>query len=126
MGFRVLGPVQVATGSRAVDLAAGKQMLLLAYLLVARGDIVSRDRLIDALWGERPPTATATALQVHVHGLRQRLPPGRIEREGPGYRLNLQSGELDAEQFELLVARGRSGSWPAATPDRQRRAFARR
>jgi DNA-binding SARP family transcriptional activator len=53
--FRVLGPVQVATGSQAVELASGKQMVLLAYLLVARGDVVSRDRLIDALWGERHP-----------------------------------------------------------------------
>jgi predicted ATPase/DNA-binding SARP family transcriptional activator len=108
MEFRVLGPVQVATGSQAVELASGKQMVLLAYLLVARGDVVSRDRLIDALWGERPPTAAVNALQVHVHGLRQRLPSGRIERQGPGYRLNIRSGELDAELFELLVARGRS------------------
>src|SRR5262249_47471040 len=44
--------------------------------------------------------------QVHVHGLRQRLGSGRIERHGSGYRLNIQSGELDAELFELLVARG--------------------
>jgi predicted ATPase/DNA-binding SARP family transcriptional activator len=83
-------------------------MALLVCLLVARGEVVSRDRLIDALWGERPPAAAVNALQVHVHALRQRLAPERIEREGPGYRLRVESGELDAEQFELLVARGRS------------------
>ena len=106
--FRVLGPVQVLAGSRVLELASGKQMALLACLLLARGDVVSRDRLIDALWGERPPTAAVNALQVHVHGLRQRLPPERIEREGPGYRLVVEPGELDAERFELLVARSRS------------------
>ena len=106
--FGVLGPVQVATASGTVELASGKQVALLACLLVARGEVVSRDRLIDALWGERPPAAAVNALQVHVHGLRRRLGPARIEREGPGYRLRLGSGELDVERFELLVARGRS------------------
>jgi predicted ATPase/DNA-binding SARP family transcriptional activator len=100
--------VQVVTGSGAVELGSGKQMALLACLLVARGDIVSRDRLIDALWGERPPAAAVNGLQVRVHGLRQRLALQRIERDGPGYRLRMESGELDAERFELLVARGRS------------------
>ena len=86
----------------------GKQVVLLACLLIARGEVVSRDRLIDALWGERPPAAAVNALQVHVHGLRGRLGPARIERAGPGYRLRLEPGELDLERFELLVARGRS------------------
>src|SRR3954463_3642979 len=106
MEFGVLGPVQVATGSGPVDLASGKQVALLACLLVARGEVVSRDRLIDALWGERPPASAPNALQVLVHGLRRRLPADRIEREGPGYRLRLEPGELDAERFEGLAARG--------------------
>src|SRR3954452_9703284 len=95
--FRVLGPVQVATGSGAVELSPGKQLALLACLLVARGEVVSRDRLIDALWGERPPEAAVNALQVHVHGLRRRLGAERIEREGSGYRLSCPPCELDPE-----------------------------
>jgi predicted ATPase/DNA-binding SARP family transcriptional activator len=106
--FHVLGPVRVATASGVVELASGKQTALLACLLIARGEVVSRDRLIDALWAERPPARAANALQVYVHGLRQRLAPERVEREGPGYRLHVGPGELDAERFELLVARGRS------------------
>ena len=108
MDFHVLGPVRVVAGSAAVELASGKQVALLGCLLIARGEVVSRDRLIDALWGERPPAAAVNALQVHVHGLRRRLGAERIEREGPGYRLCLERGELDLERFELLVARGRS------------------
>jgi DNA-binding SARP family transcriptional activator len=106
--FRVLGPVQVATAAGTVELASGKQVALLACLLVAGGDIVSRDRLIDALWGEQPPAAAVNALQVHMHGLRRRLGPERIELDGPGYRLCLAPGELDLERFEHLVARGRA------------------
>jgi DNA-binding SARP family transcriptional activator len=81
--FRVLGPVQVATAAGTVEPASGKQVALLACLLVARGDIVSRDRLIDALWGEQPPAAAVKALQVHVHGLRRRLGPSGSSCTGP-------------------------------------------
>jgi predicted ATPase/DNA-binding SARP family transcriptional activator len=124
--FRVLGPVQVVTAAGAVELASGKQVALLACLLVAGGDIVSRDRLIDALWGEQPPAAAVNALQVHVHGLRRRLGPERIELDGPGYRLRLAPGELDLERLELLVARGRaelSRGEPAAAESSLREAL---
>lgn len=105
--FRVLGPVRVDTGSGAVEPASGKQVALLSCLLIARGEVVSRDRLIDALWGERPPSTAVNALQVQVHGLRRLLGPERIERQGPGYRLRIAPGELDLERFERLAARGR-------------------
>ena len=108
MDFRVLGPVQVIAESGAVELASGRQIALLSCLLMAGGEVVSRDRLIDALWGDRPPATAVNALQVHVHGLRQRLGSERIETEGLGYRLRLEPGELDLERFELLAARGRS------------------
>ena len=108
MDFRILGPVQVVAGPGAVDLASGRQTALLSRLLIAGDEVVSRDRLIDALWGERPPPSAANALQVHVHALRRALGPERIVLEGPGYRLCLEPGELDLERFDLLAARGRS------------------
>jgi predicted ATPase/DNA-binding SARP family transcriptional activator len=114
MEFRVLGPVQFSTGSGPAQPASSKQLALLARLLIARGEVVSRDQLIDALWGEQPPAAAVNSLQVHVHGLRRRVGPERIDREGPGYRLRLEPGELDLERFELLVARGRSEEAGAA------------
>jgi predicted ATPase/DNA-binding SARP family transcriptional activator len=114
MRFRVLGPVQIVTGSGPVEVASGRQVALLSCLLMARGEVASRDRLIDALWGEQPPPTAPNALQVQVHALRRRLGADRIEREGPGYRLRLQPGELDLEQFELLVERGRTEEADAA------------
>jgi DNA-binding SARP family transcriptional activator len=74
--------------------------------LIAGREVVSRDRLIDALWGERPPATAANALQVQVHALRRRLGAERIVREAPGYRLAREPGELDLERFERLAARG--------------------
>jgi predicted ATPase/DNA-binding winged helix-turn-helix (wHTH) protein len=108
MDFRVLGPVQVVAGSGPVELASGRQVALLAYLLIARDEAVSRDRLIDALWGEAPPPTATNALQVQVHALRKRLGAERIAREGVGYRLCREPGELDLERFEELTARGRA------------------
>ena len=106
--FRVLGHVEVASESGFIDLPSGKQLALLACLLIARGEVVPRDRLIDALWGERPPASAVNTLQVHVHGLRKRLGAERVLRDGSGYRLALEPGELDLERFELLAARGGS------------------
>jgi DNA-binding SARP family transcriptional activator len=114
MDFRVLGPVQVIAGSGPIELASGRQLALLCCLLIAGDEVSSRDRLIDALWGEQPPRTATNALQVQVHALRRRLGPDRIAREATGYRLRREPGELDLERFELLVARGRSERADAA------------
>jgi predicted ATPase/DNA-binding SARP family transcriptional activator len=82
--------------------------VLLACLLLHANELVSRDHLIDALWGEQPRKTARNALQVQVHALRKRLGPERIATEGQGYRLLVRDGELDLDTFERLVARGRS------------------
>jgi predicted ATPase/DNA-binding SARP family transcriptional activator len=114
MEFRVLGPLQVVSGSDPVELASGRQSALLACLLMAGDESSSRDRLIDALWGEEPPPSAANSLQVQVHTLRRRLGAERIATEGSGYRLRLEPGELDLERFEQLVERGRGEAPEAA------------
>ena len=103
--FRILGPVEVLVDGRAVRLGAPKQRALLAKLLLARGAVVSRDQLVDAVWGKRPARFGRGALQVYVHGLRRALGAERIERHGSGYRARLARGELDLERFEGLVER---------------------
>ncbi|MCC6222848.1 MAG: winged helix-turn-helix domain-containing protein, partial [Thermoleophilia bacterium] len=109
MEFNLLGPLEVVDdGGRTVALGSGRQLLLAHCLLLQRNDVVSRDRLIDALWGERPPATAANALQVQVHSLRKRLGPERIVTEHSGYRLRVDRGELDLERFEQLAASGRS------------------
>ena len=46
---------------------------LLAILLLHAGEVLSADRLIDELWGERAPATAAKSLQVHVWRLRKAL-----------------------------------------------------
>lgn len=82
----MLGPLEVRDGERAVPVA-GRQKALLGVLLVHANEVVSSERLIDAVWGERPPATAQAALQVHVSQLRKLLGAERIETRAPGYRL---------------------------------------
>ncbi len=72
-------------------------------LLLNANTVVSRDRIVDALWGAEPPRSVVSSLQVYVHGLRKALGAERIERHGTGYRLQLEPEELDLGRFERLV-----------------------
>ncbi len=117
MKFRILGPLEVVDGDREVAIAGSKQRALLAVLLLHPNAVVSRDRLIDELWGESPPDTASTALQVHVSQLRKSLGRDVIVTRTPGYMIRVEAGELDLERFEQLVeeARGKEAAPAAAT-----------
>ncbi|MEA2353448.1 MAG: eukaryotic-like serine/threonine-protein kinase [Thermoleophilaceae bacterium] len=114
MDFRILGPLEVATPDGVAPIGGAKQRALLAILLLNANEVVSSDRLIDALWGERPPDTAAKALQVHVSQLRKALVPELIRTRPPGYALELGSHELDVNRFRELhdEARSAAGSEP--------------
>ena len=81
MDFRLLGPLEVSDGARAVEIGGGKRRSLLALLLLHGNEVVSADRLIDELWGESPPPTAAKGLQVYVSQLRKELQNG-ADRDG--------------------------------------------
>ncbi|HTS95345.1 MAG TPA: BTAD domain-containing putative transcriptional regulator [Streptosporangiaceae bacterium] len=111
MRFRILGPLEVWTGQDWSGIGAPKWRALLAALLLSEGQAVSTDRLIAELWGDDPPDRAANLVSVYVLRLRRVLgdPEGRVltTTRAPGYRLLLQPGDLDAEQFAALVGEGR-------------------
>lgn len=117
MEFRVLGPLEVASGGSVLACGGPKQRALLAFLLLRANEAVGRDRLIEALWGEAPPGNAANALQVHVHGLRKLLGRERLETRGSAYALRVEPGELDLERFEELTRQARAVEDPAARLD---------
>jgi len=63
----------VSLDSREVALTA-KEFLLLSYLLQHRGRVLSRDVLLEQVWGYRYTGGTRT-VDVHVRRLREKLPP---------------------------------------------------
>jgi YVTN family beta-propeller protein len=112
--FRVLGPLQVVKEGHVLPLGGIKQRGLLALLLFDRNHVVPRDRLVDALWGDRPPPSAANSVQVYVSKLRRVLEDGRrdggsvLVTEPPGYLLRVPAGALDAEEFEGLLSEGKA------------------
>jgi len=107
MDFRILGPLEVLDNGQALDLGGQKQRTLLAVLLLHANEVVSSDRLIEALWEEDPPETAQKALQVYVSGLRKTLGKERVKTTAPGYLLRLQEGELDLVRFRRLVEEGK-------------------
>ena len=105
--FRVLGSFEVAEQQCPLALGAPKQRALLAVLLLHRGELVSADRLIDALWGERAPASANKILQGYVSSLRKALGDGLLVTRGHGYLLLLEPGQVDLDRFEAQVAEGR-------------------
>jgi YVTN family beta-propeller protein len=106
--FRILGPVEVVDGDRSVALGAPKQRAVLALLLLHRGEVVLRDRVIDELWGEQVPASAAKSVQVYVSNLRKALGDGLVVTRGGGYVLETGPVQVDCDRFESLVGEGRA------------------
>jgi YVTN family beta-propeller protein len=115
MRFRLLGPIDVVDGDRTVAISGGRQRALLAALLLRPNEVVSTDRLIDELWGERQPATATTALHGLVSTLRKVLEAGHAEHaaptvlvtRAPGYMLCVDEGDIDAVEFQRLLDQGR-------------------
>lgn len=112
--FLILGPLEVHGRDGPVDVGSAKQQALLGALLLHPNETVSTTRLVDAVWGERPPATAEKLVQGYVHALRKRLGEGVLETRAPGYRLNVAPRTLDVAEFERLVAAARTAPLPQA------------
>src|SRR6202050_1649888 len=104
MRFSGLGPLSVSSDRGPVSLGGRKQRALLAMLLLHANEVVSRDQLIDALWGERPPARAATWLAAAVSRLRKPRAHDRGPRQGSGSVLRVGPVKLDIDECERLGA----------------------
>ena len=91
-----------------------RQRAVLGCLLVHSGEAVSADRLIHALWDERPPSTAKTLIHGHIAQLRKLLEPERGRGEQgmllattpSGYVLRAEARAVDSHVFEDLMAEG--------------------
>jgi DNA-binding SARP family transcriptional activator len=120
-GFRLFGHLEVA-GAKPGELGGPKQRALLAYLLLHGGEVVATDRLVDAVWGERPPPTAVAIVHSYVRKLRAALAdsPAELVTRAPGYVLELGQEELDLEVFERLAVEGQE-ALARGDPERARR-----
>ncbi|MFF6983669.1 BTAD domain-containing putative transcriptional regulator [Streptomyces sp. NPDC008343] len=108
MEFRVLGPVEVRDEGRRVPISGTKLHTVLAALLLARGEVVSDDRLSRLLWGWTPPATVSAQLYTYVSRLRKMLGDDiLIDRRPPGYAMAIGNSVVDLFAFEELARAGR-------------------
>ena len=107
MEFRILGPLEVRDADHEVPLGGPRQRALLAILLTHANEVVSRDRLIDELWGKEPPETAGNILQGYISHLRKAVGQDAIVTRAPGYLVRLEPDRLDLHRFERLVERAR-------------------
>jgi predicted ATPase/DNA-binding SARP family transcriptional activator len=105
----MLGPFEVRTGDGVFAEVTGARLrALLIALALEPGHVVPKATLVDWIWGERPPSGAANALQRLVSRLRKALPEGLVEAQTDGYRLTLEPDAVDAVRFEHLVGQARN------------------
>src|SRR4029450_14099141 len=89
--IRVLGPVEVTGPGGVAPLVGARQRAVVGLLALKAGTLVPQWRLVDALWGDRPPRTAVKSLHSHVARVRQALDgcglPDLLVTRGVGYLL---------------------------------------
>jgi predicted ATPase/DNA-binding SARP family transcriptional activator len=105
--FRVLGSVEVTVDGRPALLGGPKQQAVLAVLLAHANKPVSRDLLIEEVWGDNGPATAENALQVYVSQLRRAICPTALVTTPNGYCVPTSQRNLDSARFGVLLGEGR-------------------
>jgi DNA-binding SARP family transcriptional activator/tetratricopeptide (TPR) repeat protein len=109
--YRILGRLQVVVPNDVAYLAAPRQQIVLAILLLEANHVVPVNRLVDAVWDEDPPLTARSQIQICVSALRRTLADAGFGKVivtlPPGYMLRVDDGDLDLQVFEKLVTDGR-------------------
>ncbi len=116
---RLFGTTRVLDAARVLgpaDFGGVKPRRILEALALHRGHQVTKDRLVDVLWADRPPRNHVATLESYVSLLRSRLQPGTTPRRSVirtvpgGYLLDPIMVRSDLDQFDDLVARAEATS----------------
>src|SRR5919108_765187 len=109
MDVRLLGHLELEVSGEPVQFEGVKQRRLFAVLALRAPEAVSADELVEALWGDEPPTGAGPALQKQISRLRRRLGDGGslVRHRPPGYALDVEPLAIDFRCFEELLRRPR-------------------
>ncbi|MGC5287559.1 AfsR/SARP family transcriptional regulator [Micromonospora sp. DT231] len=130
--FLLLGPLEVRAFGRLVPITAARQQITLAMLLLNPGQVVSVQRLTEALWADQPPARPENQIAICVSALRRSFVDAGIDRgllvtRSPGYLISVDDDGLDTRRVLALqsAAREAAAAGQAATAaDRLREALA--
>ncbi len=114
LDLRILGPFEVRFDGARVTIPGRKARTLLAALVVAAGNTVSRDRLIDSIWGETPPSSAVNTLHTYVTHLRRAFADAGaganssvIGTHPNGYHLAVEESAVDSWRLERGLTESR-------------------
>jgi DNA-binding SARP family transcriptional activator len=109
--FCVLGPLTVTTVDGApIALRGSRLPALLSELLVNANRPVSFGRLVEVLWGENPPKSYVSNTHTYISRLRERLDGVAIEQVAGGYRIRVETDDLDLLVFRAAAEAGREAA----------------
>jgi DNA-binding SARP family transcriptional activator len=119
VSFGLIGPLDVRYSGAPIAVPAARQRSLLAALLLRANQPVARERLCEAIWGERASDGAEATLRSYIMRLRRVLGPvlaDRLSAQPSGYQLRLdQDAEFDLFQLQGCVRQGqtaaRAGDW---------------
>jgi DNA-binding SARP family transcriptional activator len=123
LSVNLIGPLVVRRNGVVLDgrLGGPKPRQILEILLLRRGVPVSKDVLIDLLWGDEPPKGARATLESYVSLLRRHLQPA-CGRSGPlrtttgGYMVDASVVDLDLARFDALLQRAQRSEAAVAHP----------
>ncbi|MGC5076254.1 AfsR/SARP family transcriptional regulator [Agrococcus sp. DT81.2] len=123
LSVNIIGPLVVRRDGVVLGTHLGgpKPRQILQVLLLRRGIPVSKDALIDVLWGDRPPREARATLESYVCLLRRHLQPacgksGPLRTTTGGYMIDDSAVDLDLARFEALLHRAQRAEAAAAYP----------
>ncbi|WP_329562993.1 tetratricopeptide repeat protein [Streptomyces uncialis] len=114
MRFRMLGPLEVTGPDRSVPITAERQRVLLALLLMEANRVVTAERLVDAVWGDSPPSTARGQIHICVSMVRANLAKAGltdvIHTRPWGYVAEVADDDLDLHVFDRLALAGRAAA----------------
>ncbi|MET9767464.1 BTAD domain-containing putative transcriptional regulator [Streptomyces sp. NPDC006415] len=102
--FTVLGPVRAWRGSELLSSGSPQQRALLTALLLREGRTATAGELIDAFWGEDPPSQALATIRTYASRLRKILGQDTLVSESGGYAIRIDRGALDLTLAQDLAA----------------------
>jgi DNA-binding SARP family transcriptional activator len=108
--IKLFGPttVHTADGHPVADLGGIKPRQVLEILALSVGTPVSKDRLVELLWGDTPPRTYTGTLESYISLLRRRMGIARgrgsaLATTSNGYLLDATQVEVDLDRFRRLT-----------------------
>ena len=110
--IQIIGNLEVRRGDVVLDarqLGGPKPRQILELLLLHLGRPVSKDQLIERLWGGSQPTEALSTLESYVSVLRRHIQPG-AGKAGPlrtvmgGYVMDRELVDLDLDHFATNIS----------------------